>query len=511
MRGGATNLVIIVSDELRYDALSCAGNRLARTPNLDRLAERGTRFANASAPSPICVPARASLATGLPVHRIGYWDNALAYDGRVPGWGHALQAAGVRVESIGKLHYRRAEDPTGFGAQHLALHIASGTGQVWGSVRDPLPAHRGRSPLFDELGPGESTYNRFDEAVAACACDWLAARGREARSASDGRGPPWVLFVGLVAPHFPLVVPQRWLDTLARGPIPLPGLLPRDGYAHHPWVARMVAFMDHDAAFADDAARRLAIACYHGLVAFLDAQVGRVLAAIDAAGLADRTRVLFTSDHGDNLGRRGLWNKCTLYRDASAVPMILAGPDVRAGHVCNTPVSLIDVHDTVLHSVGLERPAPPSGVERRSLLDVCAAADEPRRAVLSEYHAVGSPSAAFRLSDAGHAYHHYVGYRPELFDLVADPGETRDLAAQPRAPGVDALLAQWEARLAERLDPVAVDRAARRDQNALVAAVGGREAALAIGPPGASPAPDVPAPAVPPPPRPGATRASNGP
>jgi choline-sulfatase len=186
--------------------------------------------------------------------------------------------------------------------------------------------------------------------------------------------------------------------------------------------------------------------------------------------------------------------------------MILAGPDVRAGHVCGTPVSLIDVHDTVLHSAGLQRPPPPSGVERRSLLDVSAAADKPERAVLTEYHAVGSPSAGFRLANARHAYHHYVGYRPELFDLVADPGETRDLAAEPRAPGVDRLLAQWHAQLAERLDPLAVDRAARRDQNALVASVGGREAALAIGPPGASPAPALPAPA-----GPGAAPASNGP
>src|SRR5688500_6407139 len=101
----ARNVLFISSDEHQARALSCAGHPVVRTPNIDRLASRGTRFTSAYTPCPICVPARASLATGRYVHDIGYWDNAMGYDGRVPGWGARLQAAGVRVESIGKLHY----------------------------------------------------------------------------------------------------------------------------------------------------------------------------------------------------------------------------------------------------------------------------------------------------------------------------------------------------------------------------------------------------------------------
>src|SRR6478752_6157973 len=101
----AKNLVFIISDEHQARALSCAGHPIVRTPNIDRLAARGTRFTAAYTPSPICVPARASLATGRYVHDIRCWDNAIAYDGSTPGWAQHLSASGVLTESIGKLHY----------------------------------------------------------------------------------------------------------------------------------------------------------------------------------------------------------------------------------------------------------------------------------------------------------------------------------------------------------------------------------------------------------------------
>ena len=133
------NFLFILSDEHQAQAMRCAGHPQVQTPNIDRLANRGTRFVNAYTPSPICVPARASLATGRYVHQTGYWDNAHAYDGRVRGWGHVLLDAGIPVTSIGKLHYRSGGDPTGFDRQILPMHIHEGVGQLWGSVRNPLP------------------------------------------------------------------------------------------------------------------------------------------------------------------------------------------------------------------------------------------------------------------------------------------------------------------------------------------------------------------------------------
>ena len=120
-----TNVLVLMADELSTWGLGCyQGTGL--TPNIDALAERGVRFTSAYTPCPICVPARAAFATGKHVHEIGYWSSAEAYDGRVPGWGHLCQQAGVPVTSIGKLHYRLGSDPTGFDAQIEPIHIPDG-------------------------------------------------------------------------------------------------------------------------------------------------------------------------------------------------------------------------------------------------------------------------------------------------------------------------------------------------------------------------------------------------
>jgi choline-sulfatase len=475
-----SNVLIILSDEQSGPVMGCAGHPWVRTPNLDALAARGTRFTSALTPSPLCVPARAALATGRWVHDLACWDNASGYDGRVPGWGHDLLSAGRRVESIGKLHYVDAHAPTGFGRQHAPMHLADGVGQVWGSVRDPLPDVARPSRLFGQLGPGESRYNRYDVASAERAEHWL----HERRANPDPQ--PWTLFVGFVAPHFPLVVPRKYLEGIPIDELPLPRLMPRDGHRRHPWVQRFADFSDADAELGTDARRRLALACYFGLVNFLDEQVGRVLAALDRSGQADETVVIFSSDHGDNQGVRGLWNKSMLYRESTEVPLILAGPGVPEGHVCSTLVNLVDVAPTVLESAGRPVPAEWPG---HSLRQVAREPDDPSREGFSEYHGVGSPSAACLLRRGRWAYHHYVGFAPELFDLDADPGQTRDLADDPRCAAVRDDLSR---RLRARLDPEATDRRAKADQAALVARHGGREAALALGPEGATPVPDTP-------------------
>lgn len=386
----------------------------------------------------------------------------------------------MRVESIGKLHYRNDTDPTGFDQQQEPMHIMDGIGLLWGAVRDPLPAKAGRSPLFDELGPGTSSYNRYDERIADLAVEWLAERaGRPDQK-------PWSLFLGFVAPHMPLMVPQRYLDPYPLASIPLPKLLPRDGAVRHPWVERLAKHWDHDATLGTDERRRLAIACYFGLVSYLDEQIGRVLDALDRLGLAASTRVIYTSDHGDNLGTRGLWNKCVMYREATAVPMIVAGAGVEAGKVCNTNVNLVDLYPTIVQAMGLEAAIDERDLPGTSLLDLGASPDDPQRVGFSEYHAVGAPTGAFMLTRGRWKLHYYVGYPPELFDIESDPEETVDLATDP---GYARTLAELEAALRALADPEAIDRLAKDDQNALVSRYGGADKVRTLGNPGATPTP----------------------
>jgi choline-sulfatase len=476
--GEPRNVLMLVSDQHNPNILGCAGNETVLTPNFDALAAAGTRFTEAYCNSPICVPSRAAFATGRYAHDTHYWDNAIAYDGRVDSWGHALQQAGRRVESIGKLHYRNASDPTGFDRQQLPMHIKDGIGQVWGSVRDPLP-RREQAPMMVSISGGaDSDYTRYDASVTERACQWLAEPA--------ARTEPWVLYVGLVAPHFPYLAPPKFFDLYDQDLLPAAGMRPDQGHPRHPWVETYAATLPGlDDANTEEECRR-ATAAYYGLVSYLDDNIGRILDALHGNGLADDTIVVYTSDHGDLVGSRGLWGKSLMYKESAGIPMIVSGPDIPVGKVSRTPVSLVDCYPTILDGAGV--PIPADDRPGRSLLETARGADEPDRVVFSEYHAMGAPTAAFLLRKGHYVLHHYVGFDPELFDMSCDPEQAHDLAADPAYATV---LADLESELDRIVDPVEVDRRAKADQAALVASFGGPEVAATIGTVAATPAPQA--------------------
>ncbi|MFP6708397.1 MAG: sulfatase-like hydrolase/transferase [Alphaproteobacteria bacterium] len=476
------NILYIMSDEHNPKMLGCYGHAQVKTPNLDRLAAQGTRFTSAYTNSPICIPSRAAFATGRYTHETKYWDNAMPYDGAVKGWGHRLIDEGLRVESIGKLHYRAEKMPTGFSKQIVPMHVMDGIGQIWGSIRDPLPDER-PSKMLNEIGPGESNYNRYDLTIADEGCAWL-----QATAAARTGGPadrPWVLYLGFVAPHFPLVVPEEYYDMYPLEDLPARKLDPDYGYVRHPWLQRMDDFQQIDRQLTPER-RRMAVAAYFGLCTFIDAQIGRVLATLADSGLADNTRVIYTSDHGDNVGTRGMWGKSNLYEESAGIPLIMAGDGVPAGKICRTPVSLLDSYQTVLDGVGLDLIEDEKDLKGASLFDIANAADDHGRVVFSEYHAASSPSGAFMIRKGRYKFVYYAEYEAELYDLVADPEETVNLAGE--ADYVD-IVTEYERHLRDICDPVATDRAAKNMQNALVAKHGGREKAIHLGPKAATPVP----------------------
>jgi choline-sulfatase len=209
----------------------------------------------------------------------------------------------------------------------------------------------------------------------------------------------------------------------------------------------------------------------------MDENVGSILRALRDAGLEATTRVIYTSDHGDNVGARGLWGKSTLYEESAGVPLIMAGTDVPAGRLIETPVSHIDCAPTILEAVGAAPLVAQLRLRGASLFAVANGA-APTRPVISEYHATASIAGAYMLRFGRYKYCHYVAYRPQLFDLAADPEELVDLAADPRYANA---LADGERLLRATLDPEAVDRRAKLRQAELLARFGGREKALAHG------------------------------
>ncbi len=476
------NLLIIMSDEHNPKMLGCEGHPIIETPNLDALAARGVRFSSAYCASPVCIPSRASFATGKYIHQVGHWDNADAYDGEASSWHHVLRGQGHEVVSIGKLHFKSDQEDHGFSKEVIPMHIVEGKGDLMGLVRTrPLPVRKGAYKMAGMAGPGESQYTYYDREIAARAQVWLR---EEAVRHTD---KPWALFVSFVAPHFPLTAPPEHYYKYFDQDLPLPKLHRKELRPTHPYLQDYRNSFNYDDYF-DEKKLKVGLAGYYGLCSFLDENVGAVLKALEDAGLAEDTRIMYTSDHGDNLGTRGMWGKSNMYEEVARVPLIVAGPDIPAGKVVDTHTSHVDTYPFILDCVGAAEPEPDAdrpGVSLERLI----AGEQVDRNVLVEYHGMGSTSAAFMIRHQQYKYVHYVDYAPQLFDLGADPEELNDMSEDP---AYREILAECRRRLFAVCDPAEVDRRARKRQAELLAANGGADAVIARGDLGFSPAPGAP-------------------
>ena len=349
------------------------------------------------------------------------------------------------------------------------MHVVGGVGDLYGLLRGDMPVRPQSRTQVLEARAGESEYTHYDRAIAAETVRWL-------RTEALGQSKPWALFVSFASPHFPLIVPDRYLALYPPDSVPLPVQWQQHAWPRHPVLDLMRRQQALDEPF-DETTLRRAIAVYYGMVTFLDDQIGLVLGALREAGLEDSTRIIYTSDHGEMLGEHGLWWKSCMYEASVGVPLIVAGSDVPAGKVCRTNVSLVDCFPSILEATGVAATPEDADLPGESLWQL--ARDETRpRIAFSEYHAIFSPSAIFMLRDGTAKYVHYVGHPPQLFDVAADPNETRDLAADPAHAGT---LAACEARLRALCDPDHVDRQAKAAQHRLLDAAGGPDTVLAGG------------------------------
>lgn len=462
-----SNLLFIFSDEHNKKVTGCYGNSLVKTPHIDSLAARGTRFTNAYTNCPICVPARASVATGRYVHDHGCWDNATAYNGAPPSWGHRLMEQDHRAVSIGKLHYTTSDPKrNGFDEEILPMHIVDGLGDLLGLIRQELPVRKGSAELGPEAGPGESEYARYDRAVRDAAVKWLK---QQARQSGD---KPWTLYVGFVSPHFPLITPQAFFDMYPLESMPLPNqYATNERPVHHPFIEKLRRSQIYDDGFSGEDMVRTALAAYYGLVSFLDDNVGQILSALKEAGLEDSTRIIYSSDHGDNLGARGLWGKSTMFEESAGVPLIIAGDGIPAGATCSVPVTLADVYPTIIEAVGARVSPGDADLPGQSLIAI-ANGQVHTRTILSEYHAAGSATGAFMIRYGKYKYIYYVGMPAMLYNLETDPDELNDLGT---APELAEVLRRCEAELRKVVDPEAVNRRCFADQAQKIEAVGGEE------------------------------------
>ena len=202
----------------------------------------------------------------------------MPYTGTPKGWGHQLQGAGISVESIGKLHYRDEADEAGFDVEHIPMMVKDGVSMVWASIRQEDGRLISNSRMLgDFIGQGKSSYTDYDSAVTERTLQWL--------DQAKDRAGHWCLYVGLVAPHFPLVCPDPFYSLYENTAFPEAKLHPATGVARHPWIEKQNALMDTEASFTDEDERRRAFVAYYGLVSWLDNNIGKIVAKLDETGL----------------------------------------------------------------------------------------------------------------------------------------------------------------------------------------------------------------------------------
>ena len=229
---------------------------------------------------------------------------------------------------------------------------------------------------------------------------------------------------------------------------------------------------------------------YLGLITFMDDQVGKVIAALDDTGLSSTARIAYTSDHGDNMGNRGLWGKSVMYEEAVAVPMIIAGPDIPEGRLVKAPCTILDLYPFIIDCAG-ERDAETLTADHSdaSVTDLIAE-DAPDRIAFSQYHAMGSQTAAYMVRKGPHKIIYYAAHPTQYFNLDDDPEELNDRGSDPATQQIiEALVAE----LFTICDPKEIDARAKADQVRMIGEFGGKDAIIERGdlgfsvPPGEKP------------------------
>ena len=456
------NVIVFMSDEHTCSVMGAYGNDLVYTPTLDKLAHNGVRFDNAYTPSPICISARASFATGTQVFEHRCWSSAEPYYGQYASWMHRLRDRGHEVVSIGKLHYRSARDDIGFTESLLPMYLANG-GVGWPKalVRKPMADFPEAAEIVATLGPGETDYTQYDRDITVAAIDWL-----EQRSLNNSR--PWVLFVSFICPHFPLSAPQRFYELYRNTELPTP--YDRDPVTRlrHPVIDQMREFWNY-ADYFDPKTEIEGLRNYYGLCSFVDDNIAQVLEALGRSGQRDRTQIIYTSDHGDMIGNHGIWGKCYMYEDSVRIPLTFCGSGIEPG-VNKTPVSLIDISATIEHAVCGQAVEAAKRWESRPLQQFVGI-PEPDRPVLSEYHDGGSPCGFFMLRQGPWKYVYFSeGNPPLLFNIESDPQEFDNIADRAE---YESNLEELRTQLYEIVDPEEVNRQAFSDQAIIIESLGG--------------------------------------
>lgn len=437
------NILIIQVDEMAQQALAVHGNKVAKTPNLDALAARSVVFDNAYCNYPVCSPSRASMHAGKLPFSIAQWDNGAEFFAEIPTFAHFLRHAGYSTTLCGKMHFIGPDQYHGY-EERLTTDVYPSDFSWTSNWGERIRKGGGiRVRNVTDAGPAiRNMQEDFDEEVA------FAGVRRIYDMARNPTREPFLLTVSFTQPHPPFVAPQKYWDMYSDDEIEMPHVpaIPYDqldAFAQ----ARYHAMGHHLYDLTDERVRRSRRA-YYAMMTYVDDLIGNVLDALEKTGMAKDTVVVFTSDHGEMLGERGMWMKECFYEWSAKVPLFISAPGVAAGRRSEV-VSLVDLMPTLLEFAGMpdRRPTGQDGDSLVPLMRGEAAGwkDE----AICEYAGSGHPAPSRMVRRGRYKYWVSQGLPPVLHDLEADPDELTNIAGTPEVAAIEAelhrrLMADWD-------------------------------------------------------------------
>jgi len=408
------NVLLIAVDDLN-DWVGCMGGHpQVQTPNIDRLAERGVLFSNAHCQSPVCNPSRASLMTGLYPETTGiYFLNPPAWKSPVVDEDEIMprrfEREGYHVAAAGKLFHNKGN----------VRYFTNYAGNFGGF--GPFPDKK----LSPFVGPKLWDWGAFPERDEQMPDHKIASwTGEQLEQEFD---KPFFLGVGFMTPHVPQYAPKKWMDLYPLDTLRLPEVIEND-LADVPQYGINLTRLEHIAPtqewVVENDQWKLLVQTYLACVSFTDEQVGRALDTLDKSPYADNTIVVLFSDHGFHLGEKERWAKRSIWQDGEGMPLIMAGPGVVKGQVCDKPVQLLDIYPTLLDLAGGQANPKHEGHSLKPLLE------NPSAAWPHTARSSFGPENVAIISEQ-YRYIHYSDGSEELYDRLADPHEWHNLAGNP--------------------------------------------------------------------------------
>jgi choline-sulfatase len=421
------NILFVMADQLAAQFLPFHGHPLVQTPHLSRLAAEGVVFENAYSTSPLCAPARATVMNGLLPSRTGVYDNAAEFPSAIPTWAHYLRHMGYRTCLSGKMHFVGPDQLHGL-EERLTTDIYPadfGWTPDWRLKQERIDWWYHNMTSVLQPGIAEITNQlEFDDDVA------FQAQRKIYDHARFDRDKPLALMASFTHPHDPYAARRQFWDLYQDADIDLPKVdrMSRASLdAHSQRLYDVSAMDDYTVTEADIRAARHG---YYANISYVDSLVGKLVDTLEATGLLDNTVIVFTSDHGDFLGERGLWYKMSYLEPSAHVPMLIWSPSRFKPRRVKEPAGLTDLLPTLVDiasngSLPLARP-----VDGRSLLPVMQGAAENMDATCwGEYLAEGTVSPTYMLRRGPWKFIHAPTDPDQLFNLADDPLELKNLAA----------------------------------------------------------------------------------